>query len=220
MGGGVVDEQPCSRFDGSDTFDITPSVRVYSNLNSGPAFRSGKNVTPDRTYIGGCLFYGYENGCTEGYNAGNRVPSFWAKWSIAAKECTGYSRSYRLGDGDTLLVFDPCQTKSLSSRINYLDEISGTPKICDYAFAKRASRVCMGYKAVNRTNWISNDWLFFSASKNGECGVWVIDRAGWHVPKIRPAQRASDGLNVSGINPGGSTRVKTADGGSLTVSCP
>jgi hypothetical protein len=219
-GGGVVDEQPCSRFDGRDLFEITPWVRVYSNSNTMPAYRSGKNATPDRTYIGGCLSYGYKKGCTEGYNAGNWVPSFRSQWSIAAKECTGYSRSYRLGDGDTLLVFNPCQTQSLSSRINYLDEITGAPKICDYAFAKRASRVCLGYKAVNRTNWLRNDWFFFNAAKNRECGVWVLDGASWRDPKIKPASRASDGLAVTGINPGGSVRVRTAGGGSLTVSCP
>lgn len=219
--GGTVDGRNCADSNGSTSFGIYPGATIHSWSYARPTFRGGRNFTPDRTYIGGCPFYG--NGteeCTEGYNAGNWVPAFRARWSIAAKECTGYSKSYRLGDGDTLLVFNPCQTRSLSSRISYLDQIDGAPKVCDYAFSKRTNRVCDGYKAISRVIWARNDWFFSNAANNGNCGVWVLDRAPWRKPKITSAKRAADGQSVVSITPGNSARIRTADGGSLSVSCP
>lgn len=142
-----------------------------------------------------------------------------ARWSLARNQCSGYTKSWDIGKSDRLFLFNNCQTKSLSARTSWLDDITGKPKVCSYAFVKRLSQACKAYKAVRAVEWSKNDWFLYNAANNGACGVWVVDDASWRPPKIKSATRASDGQGIAWISPGRSEMVKTATG-SVRVTCP
>lgn len=215
-GGGTLDDGTvCSDMDSSEYTSFGPLLEVRSFQNAHPKYRAGTiSVGSD----------GLGSSCTGKPECASMQsfrywPKLKAQWSIARNECTGFSKSYNLGGQDTVFVFPPCQTKNLSTRISLFDQISGTPKVCHYAYVKRLSQACKAHEAVTRTQWAQNDWFMYTAANAGDCGVWVIDRASWRPPKIKPATRAADGQAVSSIGVGGSVRVRTSTG-SVTVTCP
>jgi len=213
--GGVLGGVPCSTGDYGGSRNYSPWISIHSAKNP-PNFRQGSHTVPARpSGVGGpCLPV---SECTD-YPAFESLPRMTSEWSIAARECTGYSKTHRLGNKDTLFVFNPQQTKCLSSRVNFLQEISGRPKVCDYAYVKRLSQACAGYKTVTRIQWSQADWFMAAATRTDACGVWVVDRADWRPPKIKPA-RGDDKLDLAWIPMGASRMVKTATG-SMRVSCP
>lgn len=217
--GGTVDGRVCADSNGTALVNGGPPyLRIFSYDNTKPTFRSGQVAVPDRTY-GGCSTGSATEECMDTYTLLNGQPPMSASWSLTADPCSGYSRTYPIGDGDTLVVFNPCQTQTLSSRISVFDDIAGTPKVCKFGFTKKVNKACGAYKAVRRTTWVGVRGYLALSSVHGDCGVWVVDRARWRAPKIRPAERAKDGQYVQHINPGGSENVRTATG-SLRVSCP
>ena len=213
--GGTIGGEPCSAGDTTSYANLSAWVIIHSGKNVDGRFRNGPNVTGLRVNDETCQVV---SECTD-FSAHNHLPTkIRSEWSLSARECTGYSRSVNLGNKDTLFVFSPCQTKSLSSRVNFLQEISGVPKICDYAYVKRLSQACDGYKAVTRIQWGQVDWFMSAATRENACGVWVVDRADWRPPKIEPAERP-DGIEVVWISVGEHQVVKTPQG-SVQVSCP
>lgn len=62
--------------------------------------------------------------------------SFTARWSLARDVCSGYSKSWNIGKDDRLVLFNNCQTRSLSSRTSFLDDVTGEPKVCSYTYSK------------------------------------------------------------------------------------
>ncbi len=212
--GGTIGGEPCSAGDTEGTQTLSPWLIVHSRKNAEERWRNGSNAIGLRDDLTCAVV----SECTD-YSSFSHLPAkIESTWSLAARECTGYSRAVRLDSRDTLFVFSPCQTKSLSSRVNFLQEISGVPKICDYAYVKRLSQACDGYKAVTRIQWSQVDWFMDSAKRNQACGVWVVDRASWRPPKIEPAE-GPDSIEVVWINVG-EQQVITTPHGSVKVSCP
>jgi hypothetical protein len=212
--GGSVGGQPCSDGDTEGEGPIAPWIVIHSGHHAEVASRNGKNVS-DHTQTLSCEVV---SECTDFLSFQHLPTRIEAQWSLAARECTGYSRAVNLGHQDTLFVFNPCQTKSLSSRVNFLQEATGLPKICDYAYVKRLNQACNGYKAVTQIQWSQTDWFMSAATRTDACGVWVMDRASWRPPKIRPAE-GPDGIEIVWINVGAQQVIKTHEG-SVRVSCP
>ena len=213
--GGVVGGEPCSAGDSTSYANLSGWVVIHSGKNVDGRFRNGPNETGLRLNDQTCEVV---SECTD-FSAHNHFPTkIRSEWSLSARECTGYSRAVNLGQQDTLFVFSPCQTKSLSSRVNFLQEISGVPKICDYAYVKRLNTACDGYKAVTRIQWSQTDFFMAAATREDACGVWVVDRADWRPPKVRPAE-GPDSIEVVWISVGGHQLVKTAKG-TVSVGCP
>lgn len=166
-----------------------------------------------------------------------------ARWSLARDQCSGYTKSWNIGKSDRLFLFNNCQTRSLSARTSWLDDVTGKPKVCSYTYSKvpdvsdwskskvrrvlnmtkkaamKLNKACSAYKAVRAVEWSINDWFMYNAANNGACGVWVVDDARWRPPKIKSATRASDGQGIAWISPGRTEMVKTATG-SVRVTCP
>ncbi len=218
----------------------SPSGAIQSYQNTKPSYRSGTSVTPALT--GGCSSYG--DGYRECADRGSfeaRAP-VEAKWSVTRNECSGYSKAWDIGNADKLVLFNPCQTKSLSARTSWLEDITGQPKVCDPTFtdvpnvsswsesrvkrilnmtkkaATSLNQTCNAYKAMRAVEWSVNDWFMFNASNNGACGVWVVDGASWRPAKIKSATRNSDGQGIPWISPGKTEYVRTATG-SMPVTC-
>lgn len=217
--GGIVDGLSCSRFDTVETFLVVPRLSVFTRDHYQRGYRAGKASTPDTTYLGGCqsAFPGAE--CVEGDNAGNWAAPRNAQWSLTVNECSGFSKSYRLGNGDTAYVFNPCQTKAVSSRISVFDRAESSV-LCRHAYVKKVLKACSALKKVSQVEWALNNWFMFNASNQGDCGVWVVDTAKHRPARIKPASRAADGQGVSSIAPGGHIRVATKGAGSVNISCP
>jgi len=165
---------------------------------------------------------------TSAFVAGGPPPT--VRWSLAKDVCSGYSNSWDIGNSDTLVLFNRCQSQSLNSRLSVFDDISGTPKACEYAFSlagdnagtrllNRLNKLCDGYKAVLRTQWVGVRWFAYNAALNEGCAVWVVDGASWRPPKIKPATNHSDGQNVAWISAGSTRYLRTATG-YQAVTCP
>ncbi len=172
----------------------------------------------------GCYSGSYTE-CNSGITAGE----YTAKWSLTRNVCSGYSGTWNIGASDKLVLFNPCQAKSLSSRLSVFDDIVGMPKVCNYSFslagdnvatklARKLNKLCDGYKAILRLEWLQVRWFAYNASINHACAVWVMDDASWRPPKIRSAVRVSDGVHVAYINPGETETIKTANG-PFQVTC-
>lgn len=212
--GGMIGGEACSLGDTIETVVYYPFGFINSSQRAETNFRGGSQVSKSREGIGNCP----ATECTD-ILAFEHLPAVQSQWNIHRKGCTGYSKSHRLGKQDTLFVFTACQTKSLSSRVNFLQEISGEPAVCQYVFVSKLSKACKAYAAVRRVQWAQVDWFFSNAANNDACGVWVVDRARWRPPVIKPATRPSDSLAIAWISRGESQRVESAEG-SVQVSCP
>ena len=105
-----------------------PFARIYTRQHKDDSFRYGKQQGPSLETTQGCSNSGVVE-CTEALFFLHNPPTE-ATWNITKKDCTGYSRAYRLGKDETAFVFSPCQTKSVSARTSFLHEFAGVPKIC------------------------------------------------------------------------------------------
>ena len=146
--GGVIGGSPCSDGDTTGTQNYTPWISIHSGKNPLANFRQGSNTIKARPNgAGGSCAVVSE--CTDYPALGASLPRMTSQWSIAARECTGYSEVPTTSASRT-----PCSSstrarpRASTSRVNFLQEISGQPKICDYAFVKRLAQACDGYKAV------------------------------------------------------------------------
>lgn len=186
---------------------------IYSGQNAATYFRAGQLTDPPDDQAA----YANPKSCSQVHSPGQECASFGypdgaiAQWSLAANPCSGYSQSFNLGNNDTLFVFNPCQTDSLSSRLSFFDDVTGAPDVCNYAFAKRVSQACSAYKTIVRTQWAQNRWfMYHSAIDGATCGLWVVDDASWRPPKVRPATNYDTGSDISGVNRGRTVNVKSA----------
>jgi hypothetical protein len=215
-GGGVLaDGTVCSDMDNATSSSLGPFAYVNSYKNPRPAFRSGDHKTPSNHGSSTCVV-ATECTLSQSYKAYALVTTHW---TLTAKTCSGYSHAYRLGGDDVAFVFNPCQTKALSGRISFLDEVQGTPKVCKFTFVNKSARqLCGGYKAVSRTQWAQVDWFMDTAARSDACGVWVVDHGRFRSPKIKPAHRAADGLAVSSLSVGKSISIRGKNG-PVTIRC-
>jgi len=194
---------------------------ITSTQNSQRYFRVGEITDNDPNGCGA--------GLAECADLSSRGSGVTAKWSLSANPCSGHSGTWNIGGSDKLVLFNPCQAKSLSSRLSVFDDITGQPEVCKYAFslaadnvgtklASKLNKLCDAYKAVLRVQWLQVRWFAFNAAQWDGCAVWVVDDASWRPPKIRSAIRDSDGLGVAWIPRGTTETIRTANG-PFPVTC-
>ena len=192
-----------------------PFARIYSRQHKDNSFRYGKQQGPSLETTQGCSNSGAVE-CTEALFFLHNPPTE-ATWNITKKDCTGYSRAFRLGKDETAFVFSPCQTQSVSARTSFLHEFAGVPKICKLLYIGKVAAPCKIYKTVTAVEWLQNDFFLSNAAGHDKCGIWVVDKSGPLPTKIRPAH-GTNGLSVPWVTPGKPVPIKGPNG-TVTVSC-